>query len=117
MPAHTDCFLRSQDSGSPRGVNLIVIRTPVGLMVPVMAIGSEGFGGCGWEIEVSVEHNKADAYICSGWKYFEVSLGAKSTSRLAVVLGDGARYWRAFLMLWASFKNQKAPVGAWALKC
>jgi hypothetical protein len=34
-----------------------------------MPIESEGFGSYGWEIEVSVEQNKVDAYIYSEWKY------------------------------------------------
>ena len=32
-------------------------------------------------------------------------LGGKSGSGLAVEVGDGARYWRASLMLWASLKK------------
>ena len=36
---------------------------------------------------------------------FKVSFGVKSGSRLAVKVGDGATYWRAFLVLWEWLKN------------
>ena len=32
-------------------------------------------------------------------------LGGKSGSSLAVEVGDGARYWRAFGVVWASLKK------------
>ena len=37
-------------------------------MLSVIAIGSEVFGSCGWEIEVSVEIKNGDGLLCCGWK-------------------------------------------------
>ena len=65
-------------------------------MASVMAIESEVFGRCVGEIDVSVEIENSDVWLCCGWKYLRIIFGDKSGSRLAGEVGDGARYWRAF---------------------
>ncbi len=61
-----------------------------------MAIKSEVFGRCVEQIFVSVVVKYGDAWLCCEWKYLELFWGRKSGSRLAVKVGDGARYWMAF---------------------
>ena len=51
-------------------------------MVSVMAIGSEVFGSCVGGIDVSVEVEYGDDWLCCGWSSFLIYLGVKSGSRL-----------------------------------
>ena len=64
-------------------------------MVSVNAIGSEVFGSCVEEINVSVEIENRGALLCCGRKYLSC-LGRKSDSKLATEGDDGARYWGSF---------------------
>ena len=65
-------------------------------MAFVMAIGSEVYGSCVGEIDVSVRMENRGAWLCCGWKYLRIIFGGESALRMAVEVGDGARYWRAF---------------------
>ena len=64
--------------------------------VSVMVIESEVFGSSVGEIVVSVEIENRDIWLCCGWKYLRIIFGGESALRMAVEVGDGARYWRAF---------------------
>ena len=66
-----------------------------------MAIKSEVFGSCVGEINVSVEIKNRGVWLCCGRQYLRCFGGGESGSGLAAEVGDGARYWRVFLMLWA----------------
>ena len=55
-------------------------------MVSVMAIESEVFGRCVGGIDVSVEVEYGDDWLCCGWKYLRLFLGVK-------VAQDGRRRW------------------------
>ena len=70
-----------------------------------MAIGSEVFGGCVGEIDVSVGVENRDAWLCYGRKYLRFVLGVKSGSLSAVEVRDGSRYWRLIEARWASLKK------------
>ena len=70
-------------------------------MASVMATGSEVFGSCVGEIDVAVGMENRDAWLCCGWKYLRIIFGGESALRMAVEVGDGARYWRALWVLWA----------------
>ena len=63
-------------------------------MASVMATGSEVFGSCVGEIDVSVEVENSEVLLCYGWNYLGFILGVKSGSGLAEGVGDGARYWK-----------------------
>jgi hypothetical protein len=47
-------------------------------MASVMAIGSEVFGSCVEEIEVSVEVKNEDGWLCCGRKYVRLFWGGKA---------------------------------------
>ena len=64
-----------------------------------MAIKSEVFGRCVEEIDVSVEVKNEDGWLCCEWNYMSC-FGGDSGSRLAVEVGDGARYRMLFLVVW-----------------
>ena len=70
-------------------------------MASVMATRYEVFGSCVEEIDVSVEIENSEVWLCCGWNYLGFIFWRDSGSNLAVEVGDGARYWSAFLMLWA----------------
>ena len=72
----------------------------------VMAIESEVFGRCVGEINVSSEQKKFSGLALLWAGIYEVYLGGKSDSRLAVEVGDGARYWRAYKVFLELFKNK-----------
>ena len=74
-------------------------------MASMMAIWSAVFGSCVEGIFVSVEIESRGAWLCCGWKHLKLIFGGESGSSLAVNVGDGARYWRAFCALLASLKN------------
>ena len=61
-----------------------------------MAIESEVIGSCVGEIDVSVGIENRGVWLCCGLIYLGFIWGAKSGSRLAVVVGDGARYRKPF---------------------
>ena len=46
-------------------------------MASVMAIGSEVFGSCVEEINVSVEIENRGVCLCCGWNYLEFILAGK----------------------------------------
>jgi hypothetical protein len=52
-------------------------------MASVMAIGSEVFGSCVGEIDVSVEVENKGFWLCCGWKYMRF-----------ILAGKGAQDWR-----------------------
>lgn len=66
-----------------------------------MAIGSEVFGSCVGEINVSVEIKNRSVWLCCGRKYLRCFGGGESVSGLAAQVGDGAKYWRALWVLLA----------------
>ena len=43
-----------------------------------MAIRSEVFGSCVGEIDVSVEIENRDAWLCCGWKYLRIIWAGKA---------------------------------------
>ena len=47
-------------------------------MASVMAIGSEVFGSCVGGIDVSVEVEYGDDWLCCGWKYMGFVLAGKA---------------------------------------
>ena len=47
-----------------------------------MVIGSEVFGSCVGEIDVSVEIENRGAWLCCGWKYFRFILAGKAAQYL-----------------------------------
>ena len=61
-------------------------------MASVMEIKSEVFGSCVGEIDVSVEQKNEVVWICCWLKYLGFILGAKSGSKSAVEVVDGAKY-------------------------
>ena len=65
-------------------------------MASVMGTGSEVFGSSVGEIDVLVEIENRDVWLCCGCKYLRIIFGGESALRMAVEVGDGARYWRAF---------------------
>ena len=65
-------------------------------MASVMAIGSEVFGSCVEGIFASVEIEDRYAWFFCEWRYVSFIRGRKSSSRLAVEVADGARYWVSF---------------------
>ena len=67
-----------------------------------MAIRDEVFGRCVEEIDVSVEIKNVVVWLCCGLIYLGFVLAGKAAKDWC---RDGARYWRRFLMLWASLKN------------
>ena len=70
-------------------------------MASVMGTGSEVFGSSVGEIDVLVEIENRDIWLCCGCKYLRIIFGGESALRMAVEVGDGARYWRALWVLWA----------------
>ena len=72
-------------------------------MASVMVIGSEVFGRCVGEIDVSAVVKYGDAWLCCEWSYFRfiwAVKGAQKICKSVLRVGDGARYWSAFLVLW-----------------
>jgi hypothetical protein len=67
-------------------------------MASVMAIESEVFGSCVGEIDVSVEIENRDAWLCCGWKYMGFILAGKAAQdcrwKVAVVPGIGGSFRR-----------------------
>ena len=65
-------------------------------MASVMAIGSEVFGSCVGEIDVSVGMENRDAWLCCGLKYLGFTLAEKAAQclrwRWEVVPGIEGRY-------------------------
>lgn len=59
-----------------------------------MAIGSEVFGSCVGGIDVSVGMENRGVWLRV--ELLEIYCGRQSGLGLAVEVGDGARYWRAF---------------------
>ena len=47
-------------------------------MASVMAIRSEVFGSCVGEIDVSVEVEDRDVWLCCGWKYLGFILAGEA---------------------------------------
>jgi hypothetical protein len=47
-------------------------------MASVKAIGSEVFGSCVGGIDVSVEVEYGDDWLCCGWKYVRLFWGGKA---------------------------------------
>ncbi len=74
-------------------------------MVSVMVIGSEVFGSCVGEIDVSVRMENRRVWLCCGWNYFVISWEGKDDSRLSVEVRDGARYRILFWVLLACIKK------------
>ena len=70
-------------------------------MASVMAIENEVFGSSVGEINVSVEKKNRCDRLCCGCKFLRIIFGGESALRMAVEVGDGARYWRALWVLWA----------------
>ena len=66
-----------------------------------MATESEVFGSCVGEIDVSVGMENRGVWLCCGCKFLRIIFGGESALRMAVEVGDGARYWRALWVLWA----------------
>ena len=64
-------------------------------MASVMATGSEVFGSCVGEINVSVELKNEDGWLCVGLKYFRFVLAGKAAQdwqwRWVMVPGIGCR--------------------------
>jgi hypothetical protein len=67
----------------------------------MMATRSEVFGSYVGDVNVLTEIKNAGTWLCCGRNYFEFIFGGKSGSISAVEVGDGARYWKAFWVLWA----------------
>ena len=67
-------------------------------MASMMAIESEGFDSFAEEIDVSVELKNAVKGLWCMWRSFR-NFGAEKQVKSAVESRDGARYWRAFLVL------------------
>ena len=65
-------------------------------MASVMAIGSEVFGSCVGEIDVSVEIENSDVWLCCGWKYLVFILAGKAAQdwqwRWTMVPGIGGHF-------------------------
>ena len=70
-------------------------------MVSVMAIESDVFGSCIGEIDVSVEVENSEVWLCCGWKY----LGYILAGKVAVEAGDGARYRKPIGACWGWLQN------------
>jgi hypothetical protein len=47
-------------------------------MVSEMAIENEVFGTCVGEIDVSVEVEKSEVWLCCGWKYMRFNFAGKA---------------------------------------
>ena len=66
-------------------------------MASVMAIGSEVFGSCVGEIDVSVEIENRGAWLCCGLIYLGFVLAGKAAKdwcrRVVMVPGIGGRFW------------------------
>jgi len=69
-------------------------------MASVMVIGSEVFGSCVGEIDVSAEVKNSEAWLCCGRKHLRCFGSGESVSGLAAEVGDGARYLKAFWVIW-----------------
>ena len=74
-------------------------------MVSKMAIGSEVFGSQAGEIDVSVEVENSEVWLCCGLKNLRFILGRQSGSISAVDVGDGARHWMPFWCLRGRLKQ------------
>ena len=65
-------------------------------MVSVMAIGSEIFGNCAGEIDVSVEQKNLVVWLCCGFIYLGFTLAGKAAQdcrwRWEMVPGIGGRF-------------------------
>jgi len=70
-----------------------------------MEIKSEVFVRCVGGIDVSVEVEYGDDWLCCGWKYLRFILEAKAAQNRRWKVGNGARYWMAFWELWELLKN------------
>ena len=70
-----------------------------------MATGNEVFGGCEWGNKCisRAQEWRWLALLCV--EIFEIYFGGESGSISAVEVGDGARYWMAFLMLLELLNN------------
>ena len=64
-----------------------------------MTTGSEVFGSCVEEIDVSVELKNGDGWLCGGWKYSKLTLAGKASQswccRVLMVPGIGGHLWRS----------------------
>lgn len=59
-----------------------------------MGIGSEVFGSCVGEINVSLELRNGDDWLRCRWKHMRLFLGRQIGSSLSPEAGDSARHWR-----------------------